>query len=162
MKYKLIKLDAISGQFASVYSVAFENEEKTLFDKFIDEYGFLFKSETIDLLKRIKTIAHKTGARAHFFKEREGKPGDGVCALYDEPGSNLRLYCIRYGTQLVIIGGGGHKPKTMRAFQEDKTLTESNYFLRKLSAQITERIKEKEIYFSYDYRNFEGELEFEI
>jgi hypothetical protein len=50
--------------------------------------------------------------------------------------------------QLIIVGGGGHKPKTIRAFQEDDKLKEENYFLRKLSALITDRIKEFSIPYS--------------
>lgn len=36
-----------------------------------------------------------------------------------------------------------------------------NYFLRKLSAQITERIKDKEIEYTNNYLDFEGDLEFQ-
>ncbi len=38
--------------------------------------------------------------------------------------SNLRLYCIRLGSAVVILGGGGHKPKTIRTLQDDTKLTE--------------------------------------
>lgn len=95
-----------------------------------------------------------------FFKEKEGGPGDGVCALYDEE-SKLRLYCIKYGTQLVVVGGGGPKPKTVRAFQEDEKLKEENYLLREISKQITEKIKTREIWFSKDFLDFIGSLEFD-
>jgi hypothetical protein len=39
----------------------------------------------------------------------EGKYGDGVSALFDKPKYKLRLYCIRYGTQIIIVGWGGEK-----------------------------------------------------
>ena len=160
MKFKIVKLNQFSGNKAGVYSVVLNNDEETLFNKFVRENIISFKSETKDILKRIYSIGHSTGARIQFFKEWEGKPGDGVCALYDNPDSNLRLYCIRYGTQLIIAGGGGHKPKTISALQEDKKLKGENYFLRELSALITERIKEKEIKFSDDDLDFIGNLEF--
>jgi len=64
--------------------------------------------------------------------------------------------------QLIIVGGGGHKPKTISALQEDEKLKGENYFLRELSALITERIKEKEIKFSDDDLDFIGNLEFII
>ncbi|MFO7924341.1 MAG: hypothetical protein R6U58_11680 [Bacteroidales bacterium] len=158
----MVKLDKLSGKSASIYSVVIDDEQETLLDKFLKEYSISFKNETFDILKRLKTIGHKTGARAHFFKEREGRPGDGVCALYDDPDSNLRLYCIRYGTQIVVVGRGGYKAKLIRAFQENKTLKEANYFLRQLSIQITERIKENDIIYINDHLDFEGDLEFEI
>ncbi len=95
MKCKLVKIDSLSGKEASIYSVYLEDESTTLFEKFVNEYSISFKSETKDIIQRLRTIGTKTGARVQFFKEWEGAPGDGVCALYDIPNSNLRLYCIR-------------------------------------------------------------------
>ena len=157
--YKLVKIFQLSGSHCSIYSVLRTGDEsKTLLDRFIEENSISFKSETKELISRLYTMGHKTGARVHFFKDHEGNPGDGVCALYDREGSNLRLYCIRYGTQLVIVGGGGHKPKNIRALQEDDKLKKENYFLRELSANILARIKEKEIWFSDDDLDFIGNL----
>jgi hypothetical protein len=107
---------------------------------------------------RLKTIGKETGAKQHFFKEKEGELGDGVCALYDEPQKDLRLYCIRYGKGLVVLGSGGYKSKDIKALQEDKKLTEENYFLRWLSKAITEKMKEREIGLTDDLLDFEGEL----
>ena len=161
MKLSLKKLHRISGNGASIYVVQFEGETETSLDKFITENSASFKSETKDIVRRLKSIGLKTGARPQFFKENEGAPGDGVCALYDDPDSHLRLYCIRYGTQIIVVGGGGHKPKTKRTLQEDEKLTEENYFLRWLSSQITQRIKDKEIRYTKDHFDFDGNLEFE-
>lgn len=158
---KLVKLVSLSGRCCSIYSVTkLDSEQDTLLDRFIDENVNSFKSETKELVSRLHTIGHKTGARLQFFKEHEGKPGDGVCALYDFEVRNLRLYCIRYGTQLVIVGGGGYKPKNIRALQEDEKLKKENYFLRELSAKLTERIKNKEIWFSDDDLDLIGNLTF--
>jgi len=125
------------------------------------ENSISFKGEILNILERIRTINEKTGARESFFKPNEGKPGDLVCALFDIPNSNLRLYCIRFGNSLIILGGGGEKKKTIKAFQEVDKLKKENYILREISAQIAERIKEKEITFSYDGTEITGELEFE-
>jgi hypothetical protein len=162
IKCKLVKIDDLSGRRCSIYSILDCNKSKTFLDLFIDENINSFKSETIELISRLKTIGFKTGARIQYFKVHEGKPGDGVCALFDNEESNLRLYCIHYGMQLIIVGGGGYKPKTISALQEDEKLKRENYFLRKLSALITERMKEKEIKFSDDGLDFIGNLEFII
>lgn len=162
MKCKLVKIHELSGYGASIYSIVIGDNTKNLLDEFVEESSISFKGETIDILKRLRTIGKKTGARTQFFKLHEGVPGDGVCALFDIPGSNLRLYCIRYGTQLVVVGNGGHKPKSIQSLQEDDKLTETNYFLRELSSEITERIKEKDIQFINDDYDFIGDLEFEI
>jgi hypothetical protein len=160
MKCRLVKIDSLSGDRASVYSVSIDEEAETLLEKFIQENNNSFLSETKDILKRLRSIGQKTGARNHFFKEFEGKPGDGVCALYDNPDSKLRLYCIVFGTQLLVVGGGGPKPKNISAFQDDEKLTDENYFLRWLSEQIAQRIKDREITYENDYLDFSGNLEF--
>lgn len=161
MKYKLVKLQKLSGNKASIYSIVQNGETESFLEKFLKENQISFIDETINILMRLRSIGHTTGARESFFKVFEGKVGDGVCALYDEPESNLRLYCIRYGTQLVVVGNGGPKPKRISAFQEDDKLTDENYFLRWLSGEITNRIKDKEILYTNDHLDFAGNLEFE-
>lgn len=160
MKYKIVKLNKYSGKQASLYSIFLEDEQKTLFDRFLEENKNLFLSELKDIITRLNIIGHDTGAREQYFKLREGKPGDLVCALYDVPDSNLRLYCIRYGSLLVILGGGGYKPKGMAAFQEDAKLQDENYFLRQVSSDIKQRMDDDEITFTDDYMDFEGNLIF--
>lgn len=160
MKCRLVKINRLSGYKASLYSVVINEEKETLLEKFIRENKNSFLSETKDILKRLRTIGHKTGARKQFFKEFEGKPGDGICALYDDPDSKLRLYCIIFGAQILVVGGGGPKPKNIKALQENQKLKDENHFLRWLSEQITERIKDKEITFENDYLDFSGNLEF--
>lgn len=160
-QYEIVKIKHLSGGECSIYSIIDSSDNtKTFLDRFIDENINSFKSETIEIITRLKTIGNRTGARVQFFKEHEGIPGDGVCALYDDEESNLRLYCIRYGMQLIIVGGGGYKPKSIRALQEDEKLRKENYFLREMSALITERVKEKEIEFSNDGMDFTGNLMF--
>jgi hypothetical protein len=161
MKFKIVQLSQFNGNKAGIYSVYLSDEQKTLFECFMRENIITFKSEIININQTIIAINKKTGARETLFKFDEGIPGDGVCALYDNPNSNLRLYCIRYGNSLVILGGGGYKPKTIRRLQDDPKLKEENYFLREISSLITERIKSGEILFSEDGTGLYGNLEFE-
>ena len=160
MNLKLVKLDNFLGSEASVYTLKDLGNNKTLFDNFIWENINSFKSELNDIVLRLKEIGKHTGAREQFFKTKEGKPGDGVCALFDIPDSNLRLYCIRYGSTLIVLGGGGHKPKTVLALQEVPKLEEENKIVKIVSAQILERLKNKEIEYTNNYMDFEGDLEF--
>ncbi|WP_036841280.1 hypothetical protein [Polaribacter sp. Hel_I_88] len=157
-KCQLIKIPNLSGSRGSVYTILIDEEENTSFKNFVMNNQNSFKSEIKDIVARLKTMSSKTGMRENFFKLHEGSPGDGVCALYDEDNSNLRLYCVRYGSQLVIVGGGGHKPKSIRAFQEDTNLERENYILRELSKLITEKMQDREIRFSEDGMDFEGDL----
>ena len=154
MKFEIVELEDISGPKTVVYSVLVNDDQETLFERFVRENHGQYKIEVDDILNRLAQISSKYGAREHFFKLNEGVPGDGVCALYDNPDSNLRLYCIRYGTTIVILGGGGYKPKTIRAFQEDEKLTQENSILREISKRIT-----GELWSNGDY--LEGEFIFE-
>lgn len=160
MKYELVKLPQFSGNKASVYTFKITEKNVTLFENFVKENVDSFKSEIIDIFNTIKTIGNKTGARVNFFKEFEGRLGDGVCALYDSKSKNLRLYCIRFGMDLIILGGGGFKPKNIRALQENSKLTDENNLLRWLSTEITKRQKDKDLRFINDYFDFEGDLIF--
>lgn len=161
MKYKLVKLKELSGNKASIYSIVQDDEQESFLDKFVKENKNSSLGEIKNILMRLKSIGNKTGARETFFKTFEGRPGDGVCALYDEPESKLRLYCIRYGTQIVVLGNGGPKSKSIRRLQEDEKLTEENTFVVWLSGEIMVRIKEREITYINDHLDFSGNLEFE-
>lgn len=161
MQFELIKIEDLSGKKASCYTVILSGENESLFERFLSENSVTFKSEILDILARLRTIANHTGAREGFFKSNEGKPGDGICALYDQPGSNLRLYCIRFGQELIILGGGGPKSKAIRALQESEKLKTENYQLREIAQYIITALKEKDIRFSDDFLDFEGQLKFE-
>ena len=155
-----MKLNNFSSSKASVYTLKDLKTGVTLFEQFILDNLSSSSSEIKSITKRLQTIGHKTGAREQFLRMDEGKPGDGVCALTDEPDSKLRLYCIRYGMSLIILGSGAPKSKQIRAFQEDDKLTEANYFLRQLSIDIKSRTDSKEICFTNDGKDLEGNLNF--
>lgn len=160
MKFKLIKIEQLSGRQATIYSAIVGNEGKTLFDKFIAENIGDFKDELLKIRRTILTIAHDTGAREQFFDKPEGKAGQSVFAFYDRPDSKLRLYCFRFDRHILILGGGGFKPKTISAFQEDPKLTYENKIVRYISDTLTQAIKDKDIRQSNDDMELLGNLEF--
>ena len=152
VKYRIIELENFSGPRGAVYSVILDGSSKTLFDLFLEENKVQYRKELRSIIDRIRVIGLKTGAREQFFKIYEGKPGDGVCALYDEEDSLLRLYCIRYASIAIILGGGGPKLKEISAWQEDKKLSEEVNILTEISKDISRRILNKELEWSYDGR----------
>lgn len=91
-------------------------------------------------------MATKTGAAEHFFKLNEGKPGDGVCALFDSPDKKLRIYCIRFANVAIVVGGGGYKPKNIRAYQESPALKKEAEMVIQISKIISKAIKNKDIH----------------
>ena len=76
----------------------------------------------------------------------------------DSPQKKLRLYCIRYGTLIVIVGGGGEK--NVRKLQDNKKLKDENFLLREISSEIMKRMRDGDIWFSENNMDFEGNLTF--
>lgn len=160
MKYQIVELDEFTGSMATVYSVLPEGTDLTLFDTFVEENYEKFKDEVQDIISTLEVIGKQTGAREKFFKLDEGKPGDGICAMFDEPERNLRLYCIRWGSVAILVGGGGYKPKNIRAWQEDANLSHQVKTLMQIASDIQQRIDDKEITFTPDGYELQGNINF--
>ena len=150
MRYAIEEIEELSGNACHIYSLREDGSENSLFDGFIVRNSDLYEDEVVDIYNRLKYMGNEGGAREGFFKHNEGKPGDGIVALYDRPDSKLRLYCIRYGSVTLIVGDGGAKPKSVRAWQEVPELNSSVNRLMQISDKIYEAIREKDIRFTED------------
>jgi shikimate 5-dehydrogenase len=146
--FVLVKVEKMSGRAATFYTLKFIDRKTNELEDFVLTYKDQFSDEVAEILTTIDAMAHRFGARENFFKEWEGRAGDGVCALYDMKGSKLRMYCIRYGKVAVVLGNGGHKAKTIRTLQQDARLTLTNRAMRDISVLIDERLRSKEIWWS--------------
>jgi len=158
VNYEIVELGGLTGDKTTVYSVIIGDDKLTLFDHFVQENSTDHSTEVKLIVNRIYQIGHTTGARASFFKLDEGKPGDGVCALYDDEESKLRQYCIRYGSVLIILGGGGPKPSNIRSWQQDGKLTKEAERMIWVSKDILKRMNDGEIYWSKDGTRLLGNL----
>ena len=158
MNYEIVELQPFSGREAKVYSLILMGEDETLFEMFVDEYKVEFKNEIKYILQTIFQIGHTTGARSSFFKQHEGKYGDFVCALFDVPEKNLRVYCIRFGMVAVILGGGGEKAKGVRAWQDDEKLSKEANLMIEYAKDILQRMDEGDLYWSKDRTELQGNL----
>lgn len=158
--FEIVKLNELSGDHCAIYSIRFIGEDDTLFEQFLNEYYNTFKTEVLDIFTRLKAIGRCVGLREGFYKANEGKPGDGVCALYDKPDAHLRVYFIYYGSDLIVVGDGGEKPKSVRTWQEVPVLTDANLLMQWVSEKIREATENKGIQISD--QGFEGDLIIEI
>jgi hypothetical protein len=158
VKYEIVEMQPFSGNEAKVYSIIPEGETETLFDRFINEYKGGFKNEIKNILKTLYQIGHTTGAKSSFFKQHEGKFGDFVCALFDVPEKNLRLYCIRFGMVAIILGGGGEKAAGVIAWQDDEKLNKEATQMIEIAKDIFKRMDEGDLYWSDDKTEIEGNL----
>lgn len=161
--YEIVELQPFSGSEAKVYSLIPMGEVESLFEKFVDENKVIFKNEVKDILKRLNQIGNTTGARKSFFKH-EGdhefvkKYGKYVWALYDDEERNLRLYCIRFASAAIILGGGGYKAKSVIKWQEDENLSIEVRKIMAYAESILKQLDKGEIYWSKDRTELQGNL----
>ncbi len=159
MLYEIVEIQEVSGAECSIYSVILKGGKSSLFDQFIDENDQLYKIEINEISEKLFRIGNELGARAQYFKINEGKPGDLLCTLYDEPEKNLRLFCIRFGMNILILGGGGFKSKEIRAWQEDPELAKEGNLMIRLAEHIGKRLEKREdLWLSGDQCEIEGDL----
>ncbi len=104
---------------ASLYSISFEMDGTTEFEKFVAEFEInaTYNRDYQRIIAALQAIL-RIGALERFFRP-EGNMNDSVQALPIESGK-LRLYCLRLSDQIVIIGNGG--VKNTRTYEEDPKL----------------------------------------
>ena len=103
----------------SLYSISFEMDGTTEFEKFVEEFEMnaSYNQDYQRIIAALQAIL-RIGALERFFRP-EGTMNDSVQALPIESGK-LRLYCLRLSDQIVILGNGG--VKTTRTYQENPKL----------------------------------------
>ena len=137
MELEIVEIKQLSGKKTQIYSVILNQEDQSVFEQFLQNNYSEYPTEIEDIVSKLKIMATKTGAAEHFFKLNEGKPGDGVCALFDSPDKKLRIYCIRFANV---------KPKNIRAYQESPALKKEAEMVIQISKIISKAIKNKDIH----------------
>lgn len=103
----------------SLYSISFEMDGTTEFEKFVSEFEMnaTYNRDYQRILAALQAIL-QIGALERFFRP-EGTMRDNVQAIPVE-GGKLRLYCLRLSDQIVILGNGG--VKVTRTYEQDPKL----------------------------------------
>ena len=117
---KKTTLDKISeSQKTTLYSISFEKDGTTEFEKFVSEFetNAQYNSDYQRIIAALQVILER-GALERFFRP-EGKMNDNVQAI-PISGGKLRLYCLRISEQIIILGNGG--VKSTKSYQEDPKL----------------------------------------
>jgi len=104
---------------ASLYSISFEVDGTTEFEKFVTEFEMnaTYNEDYQRIIAALQAIL-RLGALERFFRP-EGKRSDSLAAIPIE-GGRLRLYCLRISEQIVILGNGG--VKTTKTYEENPKL----------------------------------------
>lgn len=138
------------GSKAKIYSVFVDGSEEDEFSKFLKVFYPSHKQQIEHLAEKIKEIAGRFGIREIFFKDQ------GIGAVYrfknlKDDKTDIRLYCIKWGSNLLILGGGG--TKNVRTWQEDpvlsnivKNLSTIDKFIFENNIDLDEAAKNKTIF----------------
>ena len=86
------------------------------------------------------------------------KFGNYVYALFDEENSNLRLYCIRFSTVAIILGGGGFIENSRIKLSESESLSNEVEKIMAYAACILKQLDKAELYWSNDGSELLGNL----
>lgn len=159
MKNKLVRLSHLSGDAASIYSIYYSNKEEVLFERFIRENLTHNPEETMNIVRRLRSIGKRRGVQDIYIKRDESLEwNDGVCALYDVPEKHLRLYCIHVSEKILIIGSGGCKSRDIRKWQEDRKLSAAVHEMMHFSRIVNVKLEHGSLYLSEDGLTLEGNM----
>jgi hypothetical protein len=157
---KKTTIDVIGkSERATLYSISFEMDGTTEFEKFVEEFesNSVYNQDYQRIIAALQVILQK-GALERFFRP-EGKMDDHVQAI-PIGGGRLRLYCLRISEQIVILGNGG--VKTTASYQQDPKLFGYVMDLQRFKRILKENIDKG--YVSIEERELIGveDLTFEI
>ena len=141
----------MSGAATKIYSVIIDNADQTLYEQFVLENQSNHFTQVSNIHDRLKIIGNEIGLKEEFFDTGAGGRYDFMCTLKDRPGSHLRLFFLEFNMATIILGGGGHKPKSARATQDVPKLIKENLLLREISNTL--RNAEKVGHFGFNDDN---------
>lgn len=157
---KKTTIDLISkSEKAALYSISFEKDGTTEFEKFVSEFEInaTYNADYQRIIAALQVILEK-GALERFFRP-EGKMEDNVQAI-PISGGKLRLYCLRLSEQILILGNGG--VKNSRTYQEDPMLYGYVLDLQRFEKILNKKIEDGSV--SVEERELQGidNITFEI
>lgn len=107
------------SQKVSLYSISFEIDRTTEFERFLRKFEAeaSLNTDYQKVLYALSIILDK-GALERYFRP-EGHMNDNLCALPIESGK-IRLYCLRISDEILILGNGDVKQTV--TYEEDAKL----------------------------------------
>ena len=158
MKRKIL-IEPYEEEFATVnyYVIRFKDEEDSEFDKFFEKFdGDESFAESFNIIiEWLNTIGDEGGLNDHLRNE------GGSLKAIPIVTSKLRLYCFKVNECIIILGNGGHKPKHVKAYQDDPELNKYVSDLREAGRNLKNRIRNSSMASIYQCKLY-GNLEFEI
>lgn len=128
---------------AGLFSICFQNEDLSEFEKFIIRFkdDAYCQRDLQVILSAIQRMLAASGFLERYFRP-EGKMKDNVYALPIDSGK-LRLYCLRLSGSVMVVGNGGQK-KT-KTYQDSEELQGYVISLQKLDELIKDAVRKGDI-----------------
>lgn len=106
------------GEKANIYSYSI-NDGDLEFEKFIISFIDSDQhSKNYDIINDTIEKILSNGAQERYFRP-EGKFSDYLFAIPQKGlGCELRVFCLRISEELIIIGNGGVKPRSVKKYQD--------------------------------------------
>ena len=149
-------LDEFLFDRVTYYSVKLENKEVNEFEDFILKHqdNKNLENEFDDILSWLEVMGEEHGAKQHLFRNEmkaDALPPSAqyLKIIYHE---NLRLYCMRISTQIVILFNGGVKSKKARTAQDCPSVKPHFVLANILAGKIEKLITDKELTYSNDFK----------
>lgn len=130
-----------STETAGIFSICFEGESFTEFEKFVIKHKEHYSKDLNIILAAINNMLRASGFLERYFRP-EGKMRDRVCALPITSGK-LRLYCLRMSNSVLIAGNGGVKDS--KRYQDNDELNGYVLSLQKLDDAIRLAVKKGQV-----------------
>lgn len=140
---KQVKLNIVEQtETVSLYTIIFDNEEVSEFEKFIVKFkdNAKLQHDYQMILLALEKIMERGALERNF--RPEGKMNDNVVALPVYK-SKLRLYCLRLTDKILILGNGGEK--STKTYEESNELKGYVIDLQKFDALLKSFIRKGEI-----------------
>ena len=138
------------------YSVSLEEDEKTIYDEFVEKHTIVNKDKLYHILKWLKEIGEKYGAQDRFFRNEakfadttalppKGIKKEPTYVEFGKPKANdLRLYTFKLNPKVVFLFSGDIKTKQKA---QDCQNVKSHFLLANhLTKAIENALKEKEVF----------------
>ncbi|HEX2865680.1 MAG TPA: hypothetical protein VHO03_01495 [Ignavibacteriales bacterium] len=136
---KFTIIDILQGPKAKFYSVLLEGKRQSEFEEFLTNFrdNPEFSEIIQNIVIKIDQMARVTGAREIFFKPEGPSMVFRINIGRDET-YPLRLYCLRYNDQVVLLGGGGYKDLSTVRYQDKEELNNAVKLLRAVDKSLKE------------------------
>lgn len=128
------------GKQSSFFTIQFVDESENYYNLFVDKFYSNYSKIIDDVDDRIERMATRTGIRDGFFKDE----GPNSVFKFQET-DELRIYCLKYGSISIILGGGDTKENNVRTYQDKEEL----FFEVKLLRAIDQCLLENDIDFTH-------------